>query len=602
MPDEPAGAPSYEDLAGLVKAQAAEIERLKARVDELERRLGENSGNSGKPSSRDPVAERQRQAEERAKRSAGQAKRRRGKQRGAGGQTLEMSASPDEIVEHRPGSCRSCGAGLGDAERIGYAARQVVDLPEIKPLVTEHRAVTCRCGCGTETSGAFPDHVRSPVSYGPRVRAVVAYLLARQHIPNRRVAEAMADLFGVEVSTGTVDSIYAEAARRLTGFIAALVALLRSLPVLHADETTDRVGTKNCWMHVASTGLYTLIHASMTRGTKAIEQAGVLIGYHGVVIHDRLALYWKLKAKHGLCAAHLLRDLADVATVATQTAWAAGLAALLVEINNTCEDARRRGHQTVAPALKRAYAARYDALVAQGQAANPEPDRPGVPQRSLKRRSPQRWRTAFAAAPPVDPALHVRPRRRLHEQPSRTRSAADQASPQDLGLLPQPGRCRALCPPTQLPVHLPAKRASPPSTPFTRLYEGMPVDATPTHLNTYAESSTRRVLQKKGSTASFPCGLPGLGRPRPRRVFVGRWIPRSRARLHRPRPPLQNSACSTGGHPSGAGQRGGNARCRCATPTMVLVRCARRAIRRSDRNALCQGSRTNGALGERRSC
>jgi hypothetical protein len=135
------------------------------------------------------------------------------------------------------------------------------------------------------------------VSYGPRVRAVVAYLLARQHIPNRRVAEAMADLFGVEVSTGTVDSIYAEAARRLSGFIAALVALLRSLAVLHADETTDRVGTKNCWMHVASTGLYTLIHASMTRGTKAIEQAGVLIGYQGVVIHDRLALYWKLKAK-----------------------------------------------------------------------------------------------------------------------------------------------------------------------------------------------------------------------------------------------------------------------------------------------------------------
>jgi len=29
-----------------------------------------------------------------------------------------------------------------------------------------------------------------------------------------------------------------------------------------------------------------------------------------VVIHDRLAMYWKLKqAKHGVCSAHLLRDL-----------------------------------------------------------------------------------------------------------------------------------------------------------------------------------------------------------------------------------------------------------------------------------------------------
>jgi len=57
-----------------------------------------------------------------------------------------------------------------------------------------------------------------------------------------------------------------------------LVALLRSLPVLHADETSDRVGTTNVWMHVVSTSLYTLIHASTTRGAEAMEEAGVLKG------------------------------------------------------------------------------------------------------------------------------------------------------------------------------------------------------------------------------------------------------------------------------------------------------------------------------------
>jgi hypothetical protein len=75
-----------------------------------------------------------------------------------------------------------------------------------------------------------------------------------------------------------------------------------------------------------------------------MEQAGVLKGYTGIVVHDRLAMYWKLKrAKHGLCAAHLLRDLADVAVVATQNLWAVGLAALLVEINAACDAARGRG-------------------------------------------------------------------------------------------------------------------------------------------------------------------------------------------------------------------------------------------------------------------
>ena len=139
-------------------------------------------------------------------------------------------------------------------------------------------------------------------------------------------------------------------------------------------------------MHVVSTAMFTLIHASVTRGSDAIDEAGVLRGYRGVVVHDRLAMYWKLKAKHGLCGAHLLRDLADVALVATQTAWAAGLAALLVEIDAACDDARRRGLRQLAPARQRAFAARYDALVAQGLAANPEPSH-GRKRRFHERRS-----------------------------------------------------------------------------------------------------------------------------------------------------------------------------------------------------------------------
>ena len=361
--------------AALIEAQREVISRLESRVAELERQLGQNSGNSGRPPSRDPAAERKRQAEERERRKQSQgAKRRRpGKQKGSAGSGPEMSATPDEVIDHRPVECSGCGADLDASPDAGFAARQVVELPEVKPVVTEHRAHARRCGCGAVTVASFPDGVRAPVSYGPRARATVAYLLGRQHLPTRRVAEAMADLFGLRISTGAVDAIYSDASRRLRDFIGALVALLRSLPVLHADETTDRLGTKTCWMHVVSTAAFTLIHASVTRGGDAIDEAGVLRGYRGVVIHDRLAMYWKLKARHGLCGAHLLRDLADVAGVATQRSWAAGLAALLVEINAACDDARRRGLRQLAPVHQRAFAVRYDALVAQGLAANPQP-------------------------------------------------------------------------------------------------------------------------------------------------------------------------------------------------------------------------------------
>ncbi len=131
------------------------------------------------------------------------------------------------------------------------------------------------------TTAPFPEGVRAPVSYVPRVRAVVAYLLGRQHLPTRRVTETLADLYGLTISTGAIDAIYSDASQRLRGFIAALVAFLRTLPVLHADETTDRVGTATCWMHVVSTSLYTLIHASATRRGDAINQAGVLRGLPG---------------------------------------------------------------------------------------------------------------------------------------------------------------------------------------------------------------------------------------------------------------------------------------------------------------------------------
>jgi len=406
MPDDAVRIEAYErriaELEALVAAQAETIERLQrlnerleARVGQLERQLGQNSGNSGKPPSRDSAAERQRQAAERAQRKAANAakKRRKGKQRGTKGSGLAMSPTPDEVIDHLPEHCEGCGAELDAGTDCEFTARQVIDLPEVTPTVTEHRAHSCQCECGHTTAAAFPEGVRAPVSYGPRVRAVVAYLLGRQHLPNRRVAETLADLYGLEISGGGIDSIYSDASRRLRGFIVALVAYLRTLPVLHADETTDRVGTATCWMHVVSTAAFTLIHASVTRGGDAIDDAGVLRGYRGVIVHDRLAMYWKLKAKHGLCGAHLLRDLANVALVATQRTWAAGLAALLVEINDACEDARRRGLKTLAPVHQRAFAARYDALVAHGVAANPEPV---VGKRSYLQRGSHNLVTAFA--------------------------------------------------------------------------------------------------------------------------------------------------------------------------------------------------------------
>ena len=54
-----------------------------------------------------------------------------------------------------------------------------------------------RCArCRGQTGAAFPEGVISPAQYGPRVRAAAVYLNVQQLLPEDRVAQTMADLFG----------------------------------------------------------------------------------------------------------------------------------------------------------------------------------------------------------------------------------------------------------------------------------------------------------------------------------------------------------------------------------------------------------------------
>ncbi|HZM58051.1 MAG TPA: IS66 family transposase, partial [Acidimicrobiales bacterium] len=56
--------------------------------------------------------------------------RNRGKQPGAPGQNLSLRPDPDEIVDHEPTCCVSCGEDLGDAPVEGIERRQVFDTPD----------------------------------------------------------------------------------------------------------------------------------------------------------------------------------------------------------------------------------------------------------------------------------------------------------------------------------------------------------------------------------------------------------------------------------------------------------------------------------------
>ncbi|MCL4433385.1 MAG: transposase [Actinobacteria bacterium] len=101
----------------------------------------------------------------------------------------------------------------------------------------------------------------------------------------------------------------------------------------------------------------------------------VLPGYKGTAVHDRLAMYFNYTgARHGVCGAHLIRNLASVAVVWNQTEWAEAMIASLIEMKCAAEDARAAGRKRLGAKVFASFLARYDRIVELGQDGQSLPD------------------------------------------------------------------------------------------------------------------------------------------------------------------------------------------------------------------------------------
>jgi hypothetical protein len=192
--------------------------------------------------------------------------------------------------------------------------RQVFDLPPMRVRVTEHQLIARRCACGATTCADAPGGVSAPVQYGPRITAIILYLYVGQFLSKQRTAQALAELFGTPVSEGTVAAMAERAADGLDGFLDQVKDRIAEAEVAGFDETGLRVAGALHWVHCARTGKYTLITCHPKRGRAGIDDAGVLVRFTGVAVHDAWAPYdTYLDPEHQLCCAHALRELQAVA-------------------------------------------------------------------------------------------------------------------------------------------------------------------------------------------------------------------------------------------------------------------------------------------------
>jgi transposase len=305
------------DLEGLVERLMAEVARrdelvarLEGEMAELKRRMGQDSSNSSRPPSSDsPYA---RPAPKASGMPGPQGQRRKpGKQKGAKGHNRRQVAKPDEEVRVEPAECDDCGANLANAPVLRVHKRQVFECsPPPPPRVVQYNVAERRCPCcGKVNQGTAPAGATGRVQWGPGVAARGVLATIAHHLPYARAAKLLAQLSGLNLSTGYLVKARRRAAALLEPFLTRVRQLLRQAGLLHADETTARVNGNLTYLHVACDESYTAMHVG-GRSKQDIDAGDVLPGFAGVLMRDGYAGYEHLvDATHAWCGAHTLRDL-----------------------------------------------------------------------------------------------------------------------------------------------------------------------------------------------------------------------------------------------------------------------------------------------------
>jgi hypothetical protein len=243
--------------------------------------------------------------------------------------------------------------------------------------VTEHRGEIKACPqCGEVNRADFPVGVSQATQYGPRMRAQMVYFNEYHFIPLERTAEILEELYRQPVSEGAVlAAVEAVAWQVMPVNERVKEHLTHTEEAVHFDESGARVGGKLNWLHSASTGLATLFEIQPKRGSEAMDEIGILPKRTGWCIHDFWKAYLKyLQAKHGLCGAHLLRELTFLVENYSQ-AWANAMIQLLLEIKQAVEAAKVLEQAALSDEQITGFKNRYDQIVAEGPLANPLPER-----------------------------------------------------------------------------------------------------------------------------------------------------------------------------------------------------------------------------------
>ena len=286
------------------------------RIAELEAKIGRNSRNSSKPPSTDQKSDTPEDSRTKPKKSR---------------PGISRTPYPPERVDHHVDctldSCPCCNStDLSESKLPPYVLQQV-DLPPVQAIVTQFNCLRYLCKhCGHSSMGNLPPGTLHS-SFGPKLMALLATLTGRFHMAKREAKLLIRDLYGIELSEGSVVNVEERAANALDPVYERIHHFVVQKAIArYMDETSWRNSGKRRYVWLATSPLAAYYRIDPCRSQEAFFK---VVGTHLSVpsVTDRYGVYNALDGPHQYCLAHLIRDFHSFA----EEGGDSGQAALKIE-------------------------------------------------------------------------------------------------------------------------------------------------------------------------------------------------------------------------------------------------------------------------------
>jgi transposase len=298
-----------------LQAQDREIAELKKQLTQTEQERDESRAQCQALQRRQFKAKRKKPTPAPGAEPTGQTKKKRGAPKGHPAWQRRPPEQIDQsIAVGAPARCPHCqNQNLQPvAELHQHVQEDIVLVPRTVTTAYVHQQAYCP-GCERLVHQLGPNELAG--SYiGPVAKATATYLRQELRISYRNVQRIFDDLFGLKFVPASAYGFDRQAARRGHPLYADLRDKVRSLQVVHADETSWRHEGNNYWVWFAGNQD---LAAFLWQAHRSTEAAQELLGEDlsdAILVADAYGSYNGLKVKdRQSCLAHIKRTAKELA-------------------------------------------------------------------------------------------------------------------------------------------------------------------------------------------------------------------------------------------------------------------------------------------------